>query len=260
MSSMTPKIDSAGEGFIQPPIKLPNAYVDDTILQGILTRLLENQNGRRFLVCGDLEKFGEKVVNELDVLADECEMYPPSLQQFDVVGNRTDVIHTCAAWKQMHKISAAEGLVGFGYNAHREASSEFARVHQFAKLHLYSPASGMYNCPLAMTDGAAKLIENLPEDIKKTTGEALQRLTSGCGDKFWTSGQWMTERAGGSDVANGTRTVARLHADGTYRLWGYKWFTSAIDCDVTITLARIEDKDGKTIPGTHIIDEYFSSR
>ena len=243
-------VDSAGHGFVQPPIKLPNAYMDDPILQGILARLLGEDDSRKFLICGDLEKFGARVVGELDGLADEMERYQPTLQQFDVTGNRIDDIQTCAAWKQMHRVSAVEGLVAFGYNAHREIVSELARVHQFAKLHLFSPASGLYNCPLAMTDGAAKLIENLPAEVKGKTGEAFQRLTSQLGEQFWTSGQWMTERAGGSDVANGTRTIAKVQSDGTYRLWGYKWFTSAIDANVTITLARIEDQDGKTIPGT----------
>ncbi len=34
-----------------------------------------------------------------------------------------------------------------------------SRVYQVAKLFLFSPSSGLYSCPLAMTDGAAKLIE-----------------------------------------------------------------------------------------------------
>jgi hypothetical protein len=38
-------------------------------------------------------------------------------------------------------------------------SSLPSRLHQAAKLYLYSPSSGLYSCPLAMTDGAAKLIE-----------------------------------------------------------------------------------------------------
>ena len=58
----------------------------------------------------------------------------------------------------------------------------------------------------------------------------------------------MTERKGGSDVAFGTETVARLcpSGDGSYRLYGYKWFTSATDADMAITLARIENSAGET--------------
>ena len=34
-----------------------------------------------------------------------------------------------------------------------------SRLHQYAKLFLFSPSSGLYACPLAMTDGAAKVLE-----------------------------------------------------------------------------------------------------
>jgi alkylation response protein AidB-like acyl-CoA dehydrogenase len=47
----------------------------------------------------------------------------------------------------------------------------------------------------------------------------------------------MTENAGGSDVA-GSETVARREADGTWRLTGRKWFTSAINAEVALALAR----------------------
>ena len=41
----------------------------------------------------------------------------------------------------------------------RTRTHTHSRVHQAAKLLLYCPSSGLYSCPLAMTDGAAKLIE-----------------------------------------------------------------------------------------------------
>ena len=34
-----------------------------------------------------------------------------------------------------------------------------SRIYQAAKLFMFSPSSGLYSCPLAMTDGAAKTIE-----------------------------------------------------------------------------------------------------
>ena len=49
-------------------------------------------------------------------------------------------------------------------------------------------------------------------------------------------------------VANGTETVAVPQDDGTYRLYGYKWFSSATDADVTLTLARVQNSDGSTVP------------
>ncbi len=106
---------------------------------------------------------------------------------------------------------------------------------------LWSPVSGLYSCPLAMTDGAAKTAEAngllLPDDAKA-------RLTSRDPERFWTSGQWMTEPAGGSDVSAATATTGAWDANaGCYRLSGYKWFSSATDSDMALTLARIVESD-----------------
>jgi alkylation response protein AidB-like acyl-CoA dehydrogenase len=55
---------------------------------------------------------------------------------------------------------------------------------------------------------------------------------------MWTSGQWMTERTGGSDVSQ-SETIAR-QVDGQWRLYGTKWFTSATTSNMALTLARPE--------------------
>ena len=34
-----------------------------------------------------------------------------------------------------------------------------SRLYGLSKNYLYCPSSGLYSCPLAMTDGAAKIIE-----------------------------------------------------------------------------------------------------
>lgn len=48
--------------------------------------------------------------------------------------------------------------------------------------------------------------------------------------------------------ASGTETVAVPLTDGSYKLHGFKWFTSATDADVTLTLARVQDRRGATTP------------
>lgn len=76
---------------------------------------------------------------------------------------------------------------------------------------------------------------------------AFSHLTSRDPAQFWTSGQWMTERRGGSDVAGGTETLAMRQSDGSFSLYGYKWFTSATDSNMALTLARIVDDKGSTV-------------
>ena len=48
--------------------------------------------------------------------------------------------------------------------------------------------------------------------------------------------------------ANGTETIAEAEGNGTYKLSGYKWFSSATDADMTLTLARICDSHENTVP------------
>ncbi|XP_072513297.1 acyl-CoA dehydrogenase family member 11-like [Salminus brasiliensis] len=226
-----------GSFFQEQPL-LRNPFTQDALLQGYLRRHLPVQE-----VEAELRVFGERVVREIDALGRECEQNPPRLQQYEAWGRRTDRIVTCPAWTRMKHISAQEGMVAAGYE---RRFGEWSRVYQMSKLYLYAPSAGLYSCPLAMTDGAAKVIESLGMPAR----EAFERLTSRDEKRFWTSGQWMTERRGGSDVASGTETVAWRQEDGQFRLHGFKWFTSATDADFTLTLARIADSNGHTIPGS----------
>merc|ERR1719461_2128899 len=51
----------------------------------------------------------------------------------------------------------------------------------------------------------------------------------------------MTEKRGGSDVGQSTETLALHQQDDKYRLYGYKWFSSATDSDISFTLAKTEN-------------------
>src|SRR5256714_5434289 len=99
-----------------------------------------------------------------------------------------------------------------------------------------TPCSALYSCPLAMTDGAARFLDVYGDE---STRAVFAHLTSRDPRQFWTSGQWMTERSGGSDVGS-TSTVAKCESGNDYRMYGVKWFTSATTSQVAMTLARIE--------------------
>jgi alkylation response protein AidB-like acyl-CoA dehydrogenase len=88
-----------------------------------------------------------------------------------------------------------------------------------------------------MTDGAASTL--LSSGNQALIERVVPHLTTRNPLEFWTSGQWMTELTGGSDVGL-SETVARQGADGVWRLFGRKWFTSAATSQVALTLARPE--------------------
>ncbi|KAE8292237.1 Acyl-CoA dehydrogenase family member 11 [Larimichthys crocea] len=236
-----------GSFFQERPV-LKNPFLEDALLRGYLRRHLPQE-----AAFSDLCAFGERVSKEVDVWGRECEVTPPQLVHFDPWGRRVDHIETSPAWKRMKDLSAQEGLVAIGYE---RPFGEWSRVYQMCKLYIYSPSSGLYTCPLAMTDGAAKVIQSV--GVSWPVDEAYSRLTTRQPERFWTSGQWMTERQGGSDVARGTETVAVPQTDGSYKLHGFKWFTSATDADMTLTLARIQDRTGATTPGSRGLSLFYA--
>ncbi|KAK3581974.1 hypothetical protein CHS0354_003235 [Potamilus streckersoni] len=238
--------------FFQEQPTLGNQYSEDVTLQSYLRRHIPKKIYRDIEL--DLVRFGKRVATDIYDLHLECENEPPRLEQYDAWGKRVDKLITSTAWKKMHDLAAEEGLIAIAYN--REFG-EWSRLYQIAKLYLYSPSAGLYSCPLAMTDGAAKIMETLQESEPWLMNRAFSRLTSRLPSSFWTSGQWMTERRGGSDVANGTETMAVPQPGGSYKLYGYKWFSSATDADITFTLARVVDVHGKIKEGTQGLSLFY---
>ncbi len=139
--------------FVQDEPHHENPFSGDAFLIRALRRLMPNEVYSD--VEPDLVRFGDRVRTDVWSLGRQCEAEPPFLTKIDAWGKRIDDLVTSEAWKAQKVISAEEGLVAIPYeNKH----DEFSRLYQMVKLALYSPGSGLYSCPLAMTDGAAKTL------------------------------------------------------------------------------------------------------
>jgi alkylation response protein AidB-like acyl-CoA dehydrogenase len=217
--------------FIQAPPALGNTYKSDVVLRAFLENHLPAEVFRE--IEPSLREMGALSGGPLHELLREDEASVPVLTSWDPWGRRIDRIELTRLWKETLRISAEKGLVALPYERRH---GPFSRLHQFALVHLFEPSSGVTSCPLAMTDGAAKTL--FVSGHADLVARALPRLTARDPARAWTSGQWMTERIGGSDVA-ASETVARLEGD-TWRLYGTKWFTSATTSEMALTLARPE--------------------
>jgi alkylation response protein AidB-like acyl-CoA dehydrogenase len=192
-----------------------------------------------------LHRLGERAVTDIAAWGDAAEAQPPQHVPYDPWGRRVDDIVVSNAWLALDRVSAEEGIVATAYERRHGALS---RVHQMAKLYLFHAPSATYSCPLAMGDGAARFLEVHGGEDGYARG-LLDHLTTRDAGRFWTSGQWMTERTGGSDVSL-TSTIARWDDEQrTHRLWGTKWFTSATTSQLALALARVESAAGTTTPG-----------
>ena len=221
-------------GFFQEGPRLRDEWAEDVALRRMLARLLPADV--MAAVQPELADLGVAAATTLKAHADALDTpaHEPRLERFDAWGRRTDEVMTSPHWDALSREAHERGLIAAGYD---DAFGEHARVHQFALAYLFAPSSGLVSCPLAMTDGATRTL--LVHGQQDLVDRAVPRLTSRDPERAWTSGQWMTERTGGSDVGI-AETTASESVDGTWTLHGTKWFTSAITADMALTLARPE--------------------
>ncbi len=233
--------------FFQRPPALTNTYRADVALREHLERLLPAEV--RAEVERELDEMGEAASGELARLADEAEASPPRLVQYDPWGRRVDRIEVSTAWQSLHAAQARAGLAAL---PHQDRHGPYDRIVQQALLHLYAPSAAIYACPVAMTDAAARVLSD--HAAAELRDRVVPLLVSRDPARAWTSGQWMTERAGGSDLSRHS-TVARRDEQGRWLLRGDKWFTSAITADCALVLARPEGAaDGSRGLGLFLVE------
>lgn len=233
---------------VQEGPRYGNQYLEDPALINYVNFFLKYD----LKIPGNLCK---KIVQELTSIGQnvleyqkwnvESEENPPSLKIYNAFGEKINKIINSQAWHNLNRASVEEKIIGQAYN---NEFLEANRLVEFAKLYMFHASGGIWGCPMAMTDGAAFVLRKCMENQKthpyiNQIRHAYNRLTSLDPNNNWTSGQWMTEKDGGSDVSRGTRTMA-VEVTGRpslYKLYGLKWFTSATESEVSIALARIVD-------------------
>ena len=161
----------------------------------------------------------------------------PILRTHDRHGHRIDEVEYDPAYHELMTVAVGHGLHAAPWADDRPG----AHVVRAAKTSVWTPEPG-HMCPISMTYAVVPALRHNPD--LAATYEPL--LTSRSYDPELavpttkaglTAGMSMTEKQGGSDVRAGT-TAATPNGDGSYRLTGHKWFTSAPMCDLFLVLAQ----------------------
>ncbi|KAF4784961.1 hypothetical protein HER10_EVM0001219 [Colletotrichum scovillei] len=250
------KPSTSNTGFFQELPILPNQFFDDASFQRALRLFLPKDIIERVEV--DIAQLGEDVLSDqIFSWITDSEKNKPYLKGSgrDSFGRPTSELVVGEGWRSLQDFGIKKGIVATGYDASLGSS---ARVVQFLRIHLWGSSASNVTCPSAMQDGAARLLQlHLSRDMeptqRKALENALQHLLSRDPATAWTSGQWMTERTGGSDVSL-TETVAQHISTsepalanaaeniplGPWSISGFKWFSSATDSAMTVLLARTQ--------------------
>ncbi|MFJ9407733.1 acyl-CoA dehydrogenase family protein [Streptomyces sp. NPDC101393] len=194
--------------------------------------------------------WGEREVSELGALAGSeavqdqarwAEEQPPRLRTHDRFGHRVDEVEFHPAWHQLMTVAVEHGLHAAPWADDRPG----AHLVRAAKFYVWSQAEPGHGCPISMTYAAVPALRAAPELAARYEPLLAARtydfgLRAPLTKSGLIAGMSMTEKQGGSDVrANTTRAVPA--GDGTYRITGHKWFTSAPMSDVFLALAQTEE-------------------
>ncbi|CAJ1508456.1 acyl-CoA dehydrogenase family protein [[Mycobacterium] burgundiense] len=161
----------------------------------------------------------------------------PILHTHDRYGHRLDEVEYDPAYHELMRVAVGHGLHAAPWADDRAG----AHVVRAGKTSVWTPEPG-HICPISMTYAVVPALRHNAELAavyeplltSRVYDPALAVPTTKPG---LTAGMSMTEKQGGSDVRAGT-TEAVPKGDGSYRLTGHKWFTSAPMCDIFLVLAQ----------------------
>ncbi|WP_371496858.1 acyl-CoA dehydrogenase family protein [Kitasatospora sp. NBC_00374] len=163
---------------------------------------------------------------------------PPVLRTHDRYGHRIDEVDFHPYWHELMGVAVGHGLHAAPWRDDRPG----AHTARAAKFHVWSQVEAGHTCPISMTYAAVPALRATPELAEWLEPLLAARtydfgLREPRGKRGLIAGMSMTEKQGGSDVRANT-TGAVPQPDGTYRLTGHKWFTSAPMSDLFLTLAQ----------------------
>lgn len=166
-----------------------------------------------------------------------AERVPPRLVTHDRYGRRIDEVEYVPAYHQLMETAVSHGIHAAPWADDRPG----AHVARAAKFYSWNVDAG-HGCPISMTYAVVPALRANPELAARFEPLLTNRAYDlGLRDpetkRGLIAGMSMTEKQGGSDVRANT-TTATPQADGTYRIVGHKWFTSAPMSDMFLTLAQ----------------------
>ena len=170
--------------------------------------------------------------------AEDANRYEPRLVTHDRYGHRVDEVEFHPAWHRLMEVAVGEGLAAAPW-ADRRPGAHVARA---AGLYVWSQVEAGHSCPVSMTYAVVPALRHAPDlaaahEPLLTSRSYDPGLRAPLTKRGLLAGMGMTEKQGGSDVRANT-TTATPAGDGTYRLRGHKWFTSAPMCDLFLVLAQ----------------------
>lgn len=222
-----------------------NYYRDDEFFQA----LVKKYTGEEFeKVNAELEKLSDIVSFKWRDLSDEANkienhVRDTLVQYYDAFNHRIDRINRCHETVALEREIFDQGL----FNPKK--NTPWSR---FTKLFLsYENSEFGVMCPMACTHGMIWLMQKyentklgLDPEVKAILDSAREGIGGNVDGEYAIGAQFVTEIQGGSDVPNNLVEAVYEEQEGPdgvsncWRLYGKKFFCSAMECDYAVVTAK----------------------
>ncbi|GAB7019164.1 acyl-CoA dehydrogenase family protein [Halostagnicola bangensis] len=184
-----------------------------------------------------LSSFGRTVGHTIADNADYIDDNGPVLESHDKHGEIQNYVRYPAEQHEDEQLAYEAGIVADSFHAPPGREEPMPFSHNLAMQYLLCYADPGFDCPVAMTTGAALVLEKFGDEELEPYYWAL---TSRDYDDLVEGAMFLTEKQGGSDVGANETSASYDEESGYWRLEGEKWFCSNIDAEGTLALARTE--------------------
>ncbi len=182
------------------------------------------------------------------------------VKHFDAFNHRVDAIERCAETEQLEREVFDLGLFDPARNT---PWSRFAKMFL-----LYQNGEFGVMCPVACTQGMIALMEKyepgrgsadehaLGPEARALLGFVRDGVVRGDERVYGRGAQFITEIQGGSDVA--ANLVEAVHEQGSWHLYGKKFFCSATQADVALVTAKPTGTASADRVAVFVVPSYLS--
>ncbi|MFW9969985.1 MAG: acyl-CoA dehydrogenase family protein [Candidatus Odinarchaeota archaeon] len=235
-----------------------NYYKDDEFLQALIKKYVPKEEfeiiDRDLLALSDYVSFRFRALTDK---ANELEnrIKVTRLRHYDAHNHRIDRIERCLETEILEREVFSLGLFDPARNT---AWSRFVKMFL-----LYENGEAGVMCPVACTHGAFELMQKYEEILSSEAKNILTSIRDGVNGEYSLGSQFVSEIQGGSDVP--ANLVEALYEedegiDGyshVWRLYGQKFFCSAIQADYQIVTAKPKGTESSTRVAAFVVPAWL---
>ncbi len=229
-------------------------YSDDEFFQALVKKYILQDEFEK--IDRDLHALSNYVSFRFRELADksnelENRIKVTKVKHYDAHNHRIDRIERCLETEILEREIFSLGL----YDPARNTPwSRFVKMFL-----LYQNGEAGVMCPIACTHGAVELMQKYENELEPEALEILKSIRDGIDGEYKLGAQFVSEIQGGSDVPSNLVEAVfeeEMGPDGysnVWRLYGQKFFCSAMQADCAIVTAKPKGVPSATRVAAYVV-------